>query len=102
MQAIVYMCLPMCSCAYVFINLRLAASVCVYVCLCVCVQVLVMEWIDGIRCTDPDGIRASGIDVDQFIKCGVVSGLRQLLEFGLFHGDPHPGNIFAVSLMCVA
>lgn len=27
---------------------------------------------------------------------GVVSGLRQLLEFGLFHGDPHPGNIFAM------
>jgi hypothetical protein len=29
-------------------------------------------------------------------RCGVVSGLRQLLEFGLFHGDPHPGNIFAL------
>jgi hypothetical protein len=25
-----------------------------------------------------------------------VSGLRQLLEFGLFHGDPHPGNIFCL------
>jgi predicted unusual protein kinase regulating ubiquinone biosynthesis (AarF/ABC1/UbiB family) len=55
-----------------------------------------MEWIDGIRCTDPDGIRSSGLDVEEFIRCGVVSGLRQLLEFGLFHGDPHPGNIFAV------
>jgi hypothetical protein len=50
-------------------------------------QVLVMEWIDGLRCTDPDGIRASGLDVEQFIRCGVVSGLRQLLEFGLFHGQ---------------
>jgi len=59
-------------------------------------KVLVMEWVDGIRCTDPDGIRASGLDVEQFIRCGVVSGLRQLLEFGLFHGDPHPGNIFAM------
>ena len=29
-------------------------------------------------------------------RAGVVSGLRQLLEFGLFHGDPHPGNIFAL------
>ncbi|CAG9466897.1 unnamed protein product [Pedinophyceae sp. YPF-701] len=59
-------------------------------------RMLVMEWIDGIRCTDPDGIRRSGIDVARFIKVGVVSGLRQLLEFGLFHGDPHPGNIFAM------
>lgn len=32
------------------------------------------------------------------LRCsvGVVSGLRQLLEFGLFHGDPHPGNIFCL------
>jgi predicted unusual protein kinase regulating ubiquinone biosynthesis (AarF/ABC1/UbiB family) len=59
-------------------------------------SVLVMEWIDGVRCTDPAGIRASGVDVDEFIRVGVMSGLRQLLEFGLFHGDPHPGNIFAM------
>ena len=59
-------------------------------------RVLTMEWIDGMRCTDPAAIVASGIDVDAFIRGGVVSGLRQLLEFGLFHGDPHPGNIFAL------
>lgn len=59
-------------------------------------KVIVMEWIDGIRCTDPQGIRDAGIDVEEFIRVGVVSGLRQLLEFGLFHGDPHPGNIFAM------
>lgn len=59
-------------------------------------SVLVMEWIDGIRCTNPDAIRQR-LDVDEFIRCGVVSGLRQLLEFGLFHGDPHPGNIFALA-----
>ncbi|MEW5313691.1 MAG: hypothetical protein WDW38_005236 [Sanguina aurantia] len=59
-------------------------------------QVLVMEWIDGIRCTDPEAIQKSGINVEQFIKCGVVSGLRQLLEIGMFHGDPHPGNIFCM------
>ena len=59
-------------------------------------RVLVMEWIDGLRCTDPAGIAASGIDVDAFIRSGVVAGLRQLLEFGLFHGDPHPGNVFAL------
>jgi len=59
-------------------------------------KVLTMEWIDGIRCTDPKGIVEAGIDVEEFIKVGVVSGLRQLLEFGLFHGDPHPGNIFAM------
>ena len=43
-------------------------------------RVLVMEWINGRRCTDPAGIRASGIDVNEFIRGGVVSALRQLLE----------------------
>ena len=41
-------------------------------------------------------ISCDTLDVDEFIRVGVVSGLRQLLEFGLFHGDPHPGNIFAM------
>ncbi len=59
-------------------------------------NVLVMEWIDGIRCTDVQMLKSSGLDLDEFIRVGVVSGLRQLLEFGLFHGDPHPGNIFAM------
>lgn len=42
------------------------------------------------------GIKESGIDVEAFITIGVSAALRQLLEFGLFHGDPHPGNIFAM------
>eukprot|EP00210_Caulerpa_lentillifera_P007137 g6827.t1 len=58
-------------------------------------RVLVMEWIDGVRCTDPENIQKN-IKVSEFVKYGVRSGLRQLLEFGLFHGDPHPGNIFAL------
>ncbi|GAB2222968.1 hypothetical protein Droror1_Dr00017101 [Drosera rotundifolia] len=59
-------------------------------------RVLVMEWIDGIRCTDPQAIREAGIDINGFLTVGVSAALRQLLEFGLFHGDPHPGNIFAM------
>lgn len=42
------------------------------------------------------GIKDAGIDVEAFITVGVSAALRQLLEFGLFHGDPHPGNIFAM------
>lgn len=59
-------------------------------------RVLVMEWIDGIRCTDPQAIKDAGIDVNGFLTIGVSAALRQLLEFGFFHGDPHPGNIFAM------
>ncbi|CAN6583521.1 unnamed protein product [Malus baccata var. baccata] len=59
-------------------------------------RVLVMEWIDGIRCTNPQAIKEAGIDVNGFLTVGVSAALRQLLEFGLFHGDPHPGNVFAM------
>eukprot|EP00249_Psilotum_nudum_P015685 c25466_g1_i1 orf=143-2233(+) len=59
-------------------------------------RVLIMEWIDGLRCTDPQVIKGSGLDISAFITVGVSAALRQLLEFGLFHGDPHPGNIFAM------
>lgn len=41
-------------------------------------------------------IKDAGIDLDGFLTVGVSAALRQLLEFGLFHGDPHPGNIFAM------
>ncbi|MEM8827800.1 MAG: AarF/ABC1/UbiB kinase family protein [Cyanobacteria bacterium P01_G01_bin.19] len=58
-------------------------------------RVLTIEWIDGIKLTDLDKLEAAGLDADNLIKIGVTSGLRQLLEYGFFHADPHPGNLFA-------
>ena len=60
------------------------------------VRVLTLEWINGIKLTDTVGIRAAGLDTDTLIQIGVISGLRQLLEHGFFHADPHPGNLFAI------
>ena len=58
-------------------------------------RVLTLEWIDGIKLTDLSKLEAAGLDPDELIKIGVTSGLRQLLEYGFFHADPHPGNLFA-------
>lgn len=58
--------------------------------------VLTLEWINGFKLTDTASIQAAGLDQDSFILIGVTSGLRQLLEFGFFHADPHPGNLFAM------
>ncbi|HEY9663521.1 MAG TPA: AarF/ABC1/UbiB kinase family protein, partial [Allocoleopsis sp.] len=58
-------------------------------------RVLTLEWINGFKLTDTEQIRASNLDQDALIEIGVTSGLRQLLEFGFFHADPHPGNLFA-------
>jgi predicted unusual protein kinase regulating ubiquinone biosynthesis (AarF/ABC1/UbiB family) len=59
--------------------------------------VLVLEWINGFKLTDLDRIKQVGLDTDALIRIGVTSGLRQLLEHGFFHADPHPGNLFAVA-----
>jgi len=59
-------------------------------------HVLTLEWIDGFKLNDFEKIRAAGLDPDRLIEIGVTSGLRQLLEFGFFHADPHPGNLFAM------
>lgn len=56
---------------------------------------LTLEWIDGIKLTDVDKIKQAGLDRDSLVRIGVMAGLRQLLEFGFFHADPHPGNLFA-------
>ena len=60
------------------------------------VRVLTLEWIHGFKLTDTASISAAGLDTDQIIQVGVISGLRQLLEHGFFHADPHPGNLFAL------
>ncbi|OCQ97846.1 hypothetical protein BCD67_01570 [Oscillatoriales cyanobacterium USR001] len=59
--------------------------------------VLTLEWIDGIKLTDTQRIKAAGLDTNSLIEIGVRSGLRQLLEHGFFHADPHPGNLFALA-----
>lgn len=59
-------------------------------------RVLTLEWINGFKLTDTERIRQAGLDPEAIIRIGVTSGLRQLLEYGFFHADPHPGNLFAM------
>ncbi|MFM7426272.1 MAG: ABC1 kinase family protein [Elainella sp.] len=58
-------------------------------------RVLTMEWINGTKLTQPQQIRAQGVDAGYLIEVGVECSLRQLLEHGFFHADPHPGNLLA-------
>ena len=58
-------------------------------------RVLTMEWIDGVKLTDKAAMADAGLDVVDFVTVGVECTLRQLLEAGFFHADPHPGNLLA-------
>jgi len=60
-------------------------------------RVLTMEWIDGVKLTNLEAVRALGIDPDDMVNVGVNCSLKQLLEHGFFHADPHPGNLLALS-----
>ena len=60
-------------------------------------RVLTLEWIEGFKLTDTQRVSQAGLGTDELIEIGVTAGLRQLLEFGFFHADPHPGNLFALA-----
>lgn len=55
-------------------------------------SVLVMEHIDGIKMDQVDEIRRHGIDPREVAMIGLRSFSRQLMQSGIFHADPHPGN----------
>ncbi|CAN1816480.1 Uncharacterized protein sll0005, partial [Linum perenne] len=57
--------------------------------------VLTMEWIDGIKLTNEARLNEACLDRRKMIDQGLYCSLRQLLEVGFFHADPHPGNLVA-------
>lgn len=56
-------------------------------------RVLVMEYIDGLRIDDKDGLLAQGYDLDEVGQKLVDNYIKQVMEDGFFHADPHPGNV---------
>ena len=57
-------------------------------------RMLVMEFVEGLRPDDIDGLRAAGFDTQIIAENGTHIILKMILRHGFFHADPHPGNIF--------
>ena len=57
-------------------------------------RLLVMEYIEGLRPDDLDGLRAAGFDPQVIAVNGTHIVLKMILRHGFFHADPHPGNLF--------
>jgi ubiquinone biosynthesis protein len=56
-----------------------------------CGTVLTLDFIEGVKISDITA--ATGHDLEQVARNIIEASFRQLFEDGLFHGDPHPGNI---------
>ncbi len=65
--------------------------------------VLTLEYIPGIKISEHDELRRRGYDLKKIARRGSDIFLQQVLEHGLFHGDPHPGNIFILpdNIICM-
>ena len=59
-------------------------------------KILVTEFIQGIKISDLAALDAAEIDRKQVAENGAKAILKQVFEFGLFHADPHPGNLFVL------
>jgi ubiquinone biosynthesis protein len=57
-------------------------------------DVITMEWIDGVKMSDAEGLRAAGYNLNALADTLIQSFLRHTLRDGFFHADMHPGNLF--------
>ena len=57
-------------------------------------RVLSVEWIDGIKISDVEAIRAAGHDTSELASRLVLAFLQQAIAGGFFHADMHQGNLF--------
>ena len=56
--------------------------------------VLTLDYVEGTKISEVTA--ESGLDQEQLARNIIEAAFRQLFEDGLFHGDPHPGNILAL------
>jgi ubiquinone biosynthesis protein len=56
-------------------------------------KVITMQYIEGIRLNQEDQLLALGYDRTRIAKRLIQSLFHQIFIEGLFHADPHPGNI---------
>ena len=56
-------------------------------------RVLCLDYVPGIKINDRQALIEAGIDPSAVAEKGAASYLQQLVRFGFFHADPHPGNL---------
>ncbi|MEP6869780.1 MAG: AarF/UbiB family protein, partial [Novosphingobium sp.] len=57
-------------------------------------SVLTIDWVDGIKMSDLDALKAAGHDLPELANTLVLAFLTQAISHGYFHADMHQGNLF--------
>lgn len=57
-------------------------------------RILTMEMVHGIKVNHIEELKAEGYNLPLIAERIARSLFSQVLDYGLFHGDPHPGNIY--------
>ncbi|MBW1738596.1 MAG: AarF/ABC1/UbiB kinase family protein [Deltaproteobacteria bacterium] len=57
-------------------------------------RVLTMEYVGGIKASEIDQLQLASLDQKEIAHRGADLILKQIFDYGFFHADPHPGNIF--------
>jgi Predicted unusual protein kinase len=60
------------------------------------IRVLTMEYIDGIKISEIEKLDAAGLNLKTITARGADFVMKEVFEFGFFHADPHPGNLFVL------
>ena len=60
-------------------------------------RVLCLDYVPGIKINDREALVRAGIEPAAVAEKGAASYLQQLVRFGFFHADPHPGNLAVAS-----
>src|SRR5581483_11403926 len=56
-------------------------------------RILTTEWIDGVKVSDRARLASLGVDRGRLARMVVQAYCQQIFTDGLYHADPHPGNL---------
>ncbi len=56
-------------------------------------KVLCLSFLEGTKISDIEKLNSMNFDLPKIAEIGAISYLKQLVNYGFFHADPHPGNL---------
>jgi len=65
--------------------------------------VLTLEYLAGIKVSHLDELIEAGYNLKEIARRGADCFLKQVFDYGFFHADPHPGNIYVLpdNVICI-